>query len=326
VAVSADRVFVGVDIGGTSVEAVVADPANRVLARGTATTDATSGRQVLRSAVEAIQDVLREGWGASNHIVGIGIGVPGQVDRETGVVRLALNLNFGDDAGFPIGREIAQRFNVPTSVENDARAAAVGAYEALIPDHPDLHVLAYLSIGTGIAAGVVIDGRLHRGRDGLAGEIGHVVVEAGGATCRCGLQGCLEAVAAGPAIARLWPGDGHRPAQGLFEAAAAGDPEAVRLAGSIGGHLANAVQWLALANGADLVVLGGGIGAIGNPVLAAVRTKVADWADRSSLARHMLTPDRVISMPHDFPTGAIGAAAIARLRLEDPGGDADGRA
>ncbi|MGH2554709.1 MAG: ROK family protein [Actinomycetota bacterium] len=307
--------FVGVDIGGTSVEAVVADTGNRVVRTGAAPTDATSGELVLASAINAIRYVMP---GDADGIQGIGIGVPGQVDVETGVVRLAMNLNIGD-GGFPIGRLIAREFGLHTTVENDVRAAAVGAYESLQSDHLALHVLAFLSIGTGISAGFVIDGRLHRGRDGMSGEIGHVVVADDGPECRCGLRGCLEAVAAGPAIRRMWAGGERRPAEDLFRAAAGGDPEAIRVAGVVSGYLARAVQWLALAYGADLVVLGGGVGAMGEPLLSAVRARLAGWGDRSPLARRLLPPERVVAMPAGFPTGAIGAAAVARNRLAGAG-------
>lgn len=313
--------FVGVDIGGTSVEAVVADGGNRVVRSGAAATDPGSGELVLASAIGAIRHVLP---GGVDGIQGIGIGVPGQVDVETGTVRLAMNLNIGD-GGFPIGRLIAGEFGLRTTVENDVRAAAVGAYESLRREDLDLHVLAFLSIGTGISAGFVIDGRLHRGRDGMAGEIGHVVVAEEGPECRCGLRGCLEAVAAGPAIRKMWAGGEGRPAEDLFRAAAAGDPGAIRVAGAVSGHLARAVQWLALAYGADLVVLGGGVGAMGDPLLSAVRARLAGWGDRSSLARRLLPPERVVAMPAGFPTGAIGAAAVARNRLAGAGEEGDRR-
>jgi glucokinase len=313
--------FVGVDIGGTSVEAVLADRSNRVLARGTFPTDPASGEGVLASAAEAIRIVVA-GYPEASGIDGIGVGVPGQVDVETGLVKLAMNLNLGDE-GFPVGTRIADHFGTRTTVENDVRAAAVGAYEILHRDSPGLCVLAYLSVGTGISAGIVIDGSLHRGRDGMAGEIGHVVVVDDGPECRCGLRGCLEAVAAGPAIGRVWAEGRGRPAEDLFSAAEAGDPEAIRLAAVVSGHLAHAVQWLAMAYGADLVVLGGGVGSM-SPLLSSVRTRVAGWADRSVLARHMLPPDRVLAMPADFPTGAVGAAAVARRRFDPVLGEEEG--
>jgi glucokinase len=321
---STPELFVGVDIGGTSVEAVVADDSNRVVAQSSFPTDSAGGDGVLASTIEAIRRAVDGRGGIGDGIAGIGVGVPGQVDRETGVVRLAMNLNIGD-GGFPIGTLIADAFGVRTTVENDVRAAAVGAYDSLRRDTADLHVLAFLSIGTGISAGIVVDGRLHRGRDGMAGEIGHVMVTEDGPLCRCGLRGCLEAVAAGPAIRSMWaPGEG-RPAEDLFGAAAGGDTEAIRVAGIVSGHLARAVQLLALAYGTDLVVLGGGVGSMGEPLLSAVRARLASWGDQSPLARRMVPPQRVVAMPTGFPTGAVGAAAVARHRQSGAGEEGDAR-
>ena len=95
--------------------------------------------------------------------------------------------------------ELAEAFGAPTTLENDVRAAAVGAYR-LVRVREEVRHLAYLSVGTGIAAGVMLDGRLYRGANGMAGEIGHTIFEPGGYRCGCGMPGCLEAVAAGPAV------------------------------------------------------------------------------------------------------------------------------
>lgn len=319
----ADGLFLGVDIGGSSVEAVVTDPDHRVVAHGLGPTDVGSGARIVASAVAAIRQALGEATGAVEAIAGVGVGVPGQVDAETGVVRFAMNLNI-DEAGLAVGPAVGEAFGLEVAVENDVRAAAVGAYEVLRHETADLRTLAYLSIGTGISAGVVVDGRLHRGRDGLAGEIGHVVVAEDGPECRCGLRGCLEAVAAGPAISRMWPSGDRRYAQALFRAAAAGDPEATAAAAVLTARLTEAVQWLALAHGADLVVLGGGVGSEGGPLLAAIRDRLSGFAHRSELAGRMAPPERVVAMPTGHPTGAIGAAAVARRRLGD-GGDAAAR-
>jgi glucokinase len=309
-----DRFFVGIDIGGTSVEAVVTDGNHQVVARGLHPTDASSEAAILASAGRAIRQALGQPAAERERVAGVGVGVPGQVDAESGTVRLAMNLNIGA-GGFAIGPSIADEFGLATTVENDVRAAAVGAYEALSRQTQALHALAYLSIGTGISAGFVLDGALHRGRDGMAGEIGHVVVEDDGPSCSCGLNGCLEAVAAGPAIRKLWPGGDGEHAQDLFSSAADGDPVAQRVAGTVTGRLTEAIQWVAAAIGADLVAIGGGVGSIGGPLLAAIRARLAAMADRSDVARRMLPPERVVAMPSGHPTGAIGAAALARQRL-----------
>ena len=156
------QLFVGVDVGGSSVKAVVTDDARNVLSQVQLPTDASDANALLTSAATAVDRVLDD-VGDAKTLAGIGIGVPGQVDPATGVVRMAMNLNIGDE-GVPIGTSMADRFEVGTTVENDVRAAAVGAFEALRPRTPDLHTLVYLSIGTGLAVLTTATEELQRGR------------------------------------------------------------------------------------------------------------------------------------------------------------------
>lgn len=316
------HLFVGVDVGGSSVKAVATDDARNVVTHVQLPTDASGADAILTSAATAVDRVL-EDVGDAKTVAGIGIGVPGQVDPATGVVRMAMNLNIGDE-GVPIGTSIADRFGLDTTVENDVRAAAVGAFQALQPRTPDLNTLVYLSIGTGVSAGVVIGGELFRGRHGLAGEIGHVVVDEDGPACACGLRGCLEAVVGGPALRQMWPSVDGNHAQDLYRAAAAGDATAAAAAHGLTVRLTETVQWLAIAYGADLLVMGGGVGSLGEPLLSSIRDRLSAFADRSELAARMVPPDRVVAMPTGHPTGAIGAAALARQRLSDARADSKG--
>jgi glucokinase len=306
-------IFAGVDVGGTWTDAVVVDGGGAVLGRSRRPTNPDGADGIVDSVAEAVADAAAS---ADADPAGVGVGIPGQVDPASGTVRLATNLRI-DVLGLPVGSILRERLGIPVTLENDVRAAAVGAYEHLrSTSEPALRSLAYLGIGTGISAGLVVDGRLHRGRDGMAGEIGHVVVEANGPRCRCGLDGCLEAVAAGPALQRLWPDGDGRPAEAMFEAATAGDPTARRLTEEVIDRYVLAVQWLGAAWGADLIALGGGIGSIGDPLLVPIRERLAGWAARSELASWVLPPERVVSLPAGLLAGAIGAAALARREAE----------
>jgi predicted NBD/HSP70 family sugar kinase len=172
--------------------------------------------------------------------------------------------------------------------------------------------LALLSLGTGVAAGVVIDGAIHRGATGMAGEIGHVVVDRAGSLCRCGQTGCLETVVSGPAIATAWKSAGQRtPASSLFAAAAGGDETASKLADEVTAHLATAIHWLAAAYDVDTIVLGGGLAGAGQPLLDAVRYALKTTAGSSDLATRTLDPNRIRLSPPGGPHGARGAALLA---------------
>lgn len=300
---SGARPVVGVDIGGTTTQTVRLDAGEITATDGRPTPLRPDA--LVTTVVDAVAAVLADGELPAR----IGIGVPGQVDPVLGQVRHAVNLGIGSDP-LRLTEHIRGHWPVPIRLENDVRAAALGTVGWLAGHQRRVPDLAYLSIGTGISAGVVIGGRIHRGRDGLAGEIGHVPVVIGGPPCACGLDGCLEAVASGAAIARRWPSPDGRSAEALFATAAAGDPRAAEIAAEIAGHLAGAVHWLIMSYGVDVVVLGGGAAAGDGPVLHAVRARLADRAARSELARHVLRPDRVLTAPADRPIGALGAAAL----------------
>lgn len=311
--VEAAASFVGVDIGGTTIDAVVVDAANEVIASVSLPTDLNNSDGLVAGAVAAVRAVFHDATGGYP-AESIGVGIPGVVDHSNGSVRVAMNINIGEES-FPIGPKIEAGLGVPTAVENDVRVAALGAFELFEPSGRELRTLAFIGVGTGISAGLVIDGEIYRGRDGLAGEIGHVPVVMDGPTCRCGLSGCLEALVAGPAIARLWPSSNGRPAEELFRAAGNGNPSAVGAAATIARHLATAVHLVGSAYDPDLIVLGGGVGSVGEPLLSAVKSQLADSARRSPLVRAGVPPERIVSVPSGLPVGAIGAAAMARRRF-----------
>ena len=315
---------IGIDIGGSSVEAVTRSETGEITGRHHASDRLQGGAQVAASAVAAFHAL------GSSDSVAVGVGVPGQVDPLTGQVRLAVNLGIGTEA-FDLASTIAAGVGLPVTVENDVRAAAVGAHEmfTLAGHRPDS--VAVVSIGTGISAGVVVDGVLVRGSHGMAGEIGHVVVDENGPICRCGQRGCLETVAAGPAIARTWPGgDPDAAATALFTAAASGDPAAQKVAARITGYITTALTWLAAAYDTEVVVLAGGVASVGDDFLAVIRRQLVERAAASELAARRLQPDQVILADRLDPPGPRGAALIAsgnslRERVSPAGKQASNR-
>ena len=298
----------GIDVGGTTTEAVVITGTGELLSRARRATNAHGPQAVLASALAVTGEVARsEGTFASAGLV-----IPGQVDPTSGTVRLAVNLGIGDEP-FAVGPALSEALGgVPVAVENDVRGAAFGAYRHLKRDEPALSHLAYLSVGTGISAGVVLNGEIHRGRLGMAGEIGHTIVEPGGARCRCGLSGCLEAVAAGPAITAIWPSaERSNAATDLLAAADRGDHRAIAASRRVVGALVRAVHSLVMAYGAERVALGGGVASAGNALASRLRDGLDTIAHQSSVAAMMLPADLLCLMPPSHPTGALGAAALS---------------
>src|SRR5690606_38888869 len=205
----------GIDVGATKTQAVAITPAGAVVhevrlptALGEEGVLATIG-----AAIEAVRAATQlDGAGVTS----IGIGIPGAVDPVTGRVSHAVNLDVED---LDLAALVAARTALTVRVENDVKAAALGAYHAL---GDQVRSMAYLNLGTGLAAGLVIDGQLWRGARGIAGEIGHIPV-ADGPECPCGQRGCLELYASGSALARMWPTADPQPVRALFAAADAGD-------------------------------------------------------------------------------------------------------
>jgi predicted NBD/HSP70 family sugar kinase len=219
-------------------------------------------------------------------------------------------VNLGiDGTPLPLAEQLGDRVLAPVHVDNDVNVAAVGASAAL-----ECRDLAYLSVGTGIAAGLMLGGRIRRGTRGAAGEIGHLPVDPSGPMCDCGQRGCLEAVASGPALARRWPpGQGAASVVGaMLAAAAAGDESAVSVRDAVAGHLADAVALLAQTVDPDLVVLGGGVVDAGEGLIEAVRAALDERARRAPVLADLELSQRVTSVPSGVPAGALGAALAAR--------------
>lgn len=300
---------VGVDIGGTKTEAVAIDDAGDVIE----TVRVASGfgaEAVVASTVEAVTSLAALVGVDTRDFGAIGVGVPGAVDPASGRVAHAVNLGLD---GLALGDELAARLGVRVRLENDVNAAALGAFH-LLGHGPD-HSMAYLNLGTGLAAGLVLGGRLWRGARGTAGEIGHIPVDPNGALCVCGQRGCLEMVASGSAVARQWPTAHPRPVQDLFEAAARGDALAIEVRQRFIDNVASAVRVLVLTVDVDDVVIGGGITSLGVPLLDAICEVLTDWSAQSQFLASLELPSRIGLAPAG-PVASVGAALIRDGELD----------
>jgi predicted NBD/HSP70 family sugar kinase len=311
----------GVDVGGTKTSVVVTDDRDRVLYERVAPTD----RESLVDQIAGLVDDARRELG--HEIVAVGVGIPGNVDPADGSVSGAVNLGI---THLPLGPMLQAKLGVPTFVEHDARAAAFWLSHQPAADGSDgpASSVAFLAIGTGIAAGVVLDGVLLRGDNSFAGEVGHVLADPGGALCACGLRGCLETIAAGPAIGRQ---AGEAVAAGrttvlsegssaadVFRAGAEGDEVAVEITDRVADHLTWAIRSLALTLGVRRVVIGGGVAAAGPALLEPIQARIARERAASPLIEAALGDASVELLSPTMAPGARGAAAIARNRIGTP--------
>ena len=284
-------------IGATKVLGAVVDSADGTSAAGRPTSPAQDTRPgadgVLASATAVLDGLaLRLDGALPSHI---GIGVCGIVDRDRGAVSHAVNLGIGGD-WFPLADRLADRTGATVLIENDVNAATWGAHVLSGVDD-----LAYLSIGTGLAAGFVLSGSLRRGAHGAAAEIGHLPVDPDGPRCSCGQRGCLELSASGSTLAAAWPGDGSvPPAAALFAAAAAGNTGGGRrsVTASPRGSPTRSGS-LGLAVGPAAIIIGGGVANVG---------RTAARGGHRGAAR----PGRRVAVPHRARPGRPGKPAAGR--------------
>ncbi|RLP75493.1 ROK family protein [Mycetocola tolaasinivorans] len=300
----------GIDVGGTKTAAVILDDNDAVVAELIRPTG--YGRdEVLASVVESSVELAGRVGITADRFDSIGIGIPGAVNSATGRVEHAVNLGLD---GFELGTEAAAQLGTRVAVENDVNAAAVGAYRYVSSTGSDTALgtdgLAYLNLGTGLAAGIVLDGHLRRGSSGVAGEIGHIPVDATGVICSCGQRGCLETIASGSAIARQWPTTGTSPVHDMMAAAAAGDPVAGRIRALLFEGVATAVRILTLSVDVRTVVLGGGVTSLGEPLLSGVNEVLDGWAESSPFLASLRLGERIRVIPKNHPVAAVGAALI----------------
>ena len=313
--------FVGVDIGGANVAVLVVDRHDRVRACRVTPTDLSSLPATVAGIETAIRRGLESAGAGREHVAAVGLGVPGHVDTRTGLVQLAVNPRWQAVAA---GALLAQGLGAPCFLGNRVRLAALGLQRH--PRYTPCRNLAYLSVGAGIAAGLILEGRLYTGTRGLAGEIGHLVVEPGGPPCACGAQGCLEAVAAGPALARraqeaVLAGAATRlrgpeplTAAAVYAAAQAGDAVAQDLTLAAARHLAQAIQHLVLAYDIECVVLGGGLTRAGAAFFEPLFAAIARLRAQSPLTRTVMPPEMIQVLPPDYDAGAWGAVTLAAER------------
>ncbi|MDJ1114154.1 ROK family protein [Microbacterium dauci] len=300
-------VRIGIDIGGTKTVGVLLAPDGSALHSVRRPTG--HGNADVTSTVEAVLAELSEKSGVHRRAYSsLGIGVPGVVDAVSGEVTHAVNLGI---TRLSFARELAPSLDpgVVVAVENDVNAAAVGIWRHL--DDPMQPSMAYLNLGTGVAAGIVLDGRLWRGRGGTAGEVGHIAVDPTGPLCACGQRGCLELSASGSAIARAWPAGGSKPLSHLLAAADGGDVDAQRIFRSFVESIAAAVRILVLTLDVDVVVIGGGLIAKRSRLIDGVRRVLAEGAEQSPFLASLDLPRRVAHAPDMGTIAAVGAALIA---------------
>ncbi len=309
--------YAGIDFGGTKIAVVIAAESGEVAAEEVIPTHADAGpSQAVSRTCRLVDDLRRE---HRLRIQAIGIGLPGLIDREKGSIVLLPNLP-ASWRGFRIADAFEAHFGIPIFLSNDARTATLGEYT--FGNAADMQDMLFVTVGTGIGGGLVLDGRLHEGIFGAAGELGHQTILPNGALCGCGNRGCLETLFSGPVLAAAGMAllrEGRAPAlkelvgvsgvataTEMAAAAQNGDAavaEVIQTAAEyLGIGIANAVTMTAVRE----VVLGGGLCVLGDlllePVRRAIRDRVRMFPSESVQVRFSTLGSR---------SGALGGVALA---------------
>jgi len=289
---------IGVDIGGTNTDAVVLDDSGAV-AHSLRLPTGWGRDAVLGTATDAVLQLAGAAGIVPSSFASIGVGIPGAVDAEHGTVTHARNLGV---AQLDLGSLLGANVGAAIRVENDVNAAALGAFHQLelLPTQS----MAYLNLGTGLAAGLVLGGRLWRGSRGAAGEIGHILIDPQGPLDQDGQPGALEVLASGSGIASQWPGS----VADMLVAAENGDVKAVDIRRAMFEAVAAAARILVLTVDVDIVVIGGGISGMGDALLTAVCSVFERWEGGSPFITSLRLGERVRILPPDSGAAAAGAA------------------
>lgn len=289
---------IGIDVGGTKARGVALGADGAVLAHS----EMPSGRGSAEVLATVRSTIERLSAATAESVESVGIGIPGTIDLERGIVSHAVNLGI-DELDLPGG---LADLGIPTvRVDNDVNAAALGAYELL---GEGVSSLAFLNVGTGIAAGLVLGGVLWHGFRGVSGEVGHLGGY-GDLVCPCGQIGCLETIASGAGLARSELATRH-PAESLTVAVESGDPTAIAIFERVANGVADAAETLFLVVGVDLVVLSGGV-THGTPQLAPAVSRILDErAAASPFLASLSLSDRLAVAPADLEIAAMGAAFL----------------
>jgi glucokinase-like ROK family protein len=308
-----------VDLGATSVDVALCSLGGELLAHRGEPADVREGpKPVLGRVRELLAGLLEEQGADRRGVRAIGVGVPGPVEQASGLLRSPPIMPGWDR--FPIRDAFAGEYAAPVFVDNDVNVMALGEHWGGVASGVDN--LLFVKIGTGIGGGIIADGRLYRGIQGCAGDIGHICVDPEGPACTCGNRGCLEAMAAAPAIVQkaersareggspilseVLGQKGELSARDVGEAASLGDYRALEIIRESGRLLGGVLAMLVSTLNPSLIVIGGGVANIGHSLLAEIRSTV--YGRSLPLATRNLP---IVLSELDQVAGVTGASVLA---------------
>ncbi|NUG38781.1 ROK family glucokinase [Lactobacillus mellis] len=315
----ADPKLLGIDLGGTTTKFAIMKPQGEIQQRWSIQTDVLNdGNNIIPNIIDSINHHLQLYQMSAKQFQGIGIGTPGSVDYQTGTVDSAFNLNW--DRPMALKEQIELHTNIPVQVENDANVAALG--ERWLGAGKNTDNVAFVTLGTGVGGGIIINGQIVHGQGGSAGEIGHMTINPQGYRCTCGKRGCLETVASATGIvhvardyAQEYAGDSELKAsldngddltaKDVFDLAKQNDPLALKVTSAVCDQLGLALSIVAVTINPQYIIIGGGVSNAGDFLLQRVQESYNRYVFSSVKKTTTLT---LATLGNE--AGVIGAASL----------------
>lgn len=314
-----DKKIIGIDLGGTSVKFAVVSTKGELLDKWNISTDIKEeGSHIVPSIIESLKTYMSDHGFSSKDFIGIGMGSPGTVDSHEGTVIGAYNLNWSTKQ--PVKDQIEKATGIPFFIDNDANVAALGE-QWIGAGHNEPNVV-FITLGTGVGGGVVMNNQLIHGAIGAAGEIGHMTVDRAGYPCTCGKNGCLETVASATGVVRVAKDraatyseeaefkdrlltDDSVDTKVIMDAAREGDSFAISIVDEISDYLGLACGNIANLLNPSTIVIGGGVSKAGEFLAEKIRERFTVYAF-PTIRKH--TNIRIAELGND--AGVIGASSL----------------
>ena len=304
-----NRAIIGVDLGGTNLRTALVTPEGNVLEKYKEATDASAGYQrVIEQLIRSIERQRNNAGKRGLAVSTVGVGAPGVIHANRGVV--VKSPNFPDWNNLPLKQLLETSIALPVCIENDANAAALG--EQWRGAGKGIGSMILLTLGTGVGGGIILDGRIWEGADGMAGEIGHMTLVPEGRKCGCGNRGCLEMYASARGIVMSYREGRERSevtAEQIYNDARAGDALARSVMSEMGRFLGIGMASLINIFNPEMIVVGGGVRDAWNLFIETARQEIRERAFAYPAERTQIVPS---SLGDD--AGMIGAAAAALQR------------
>ena len=307
--------YIGIDIGGMSVACGITDENFNIIYKDSVPTEAKKpGEEIVADIIGLVKKVMDKVNAKEADIKSIGIGAPGMLDRENGVIVRSSNINFRNTE---IRKLINEQINVPVYVDNDANCAALG--EAVSGATKEVDNSVMITLGTGVGGGVILNKKIYSGFNGHAGELGHTVIVYDGEPCGCGRKGCWETYASVTALIRQTKKaieenpesilaksvDGEVNGKTAFDAMRAGCPVGKKVVGQYAKYVAVGITDIINILMPEMIAIGGGISKEGDALIKPILEEVT-----INMYKKMAVPTKIVTATLGNDAGIIGAAAL----------------